>query len=64
LLEDGEVLGTVEPLRITPEEAQAIGKDDNLKAAFVERHAGLGVKAVRVVALIGFGTIPPNPAAA
>jgi hypothetical protein len=38
VLEDGEVLGTVEPLRISRADAEAMRKDDHLKAAFVERH--------------------------
>jgi hypothetical protein len=58
VLEDGEVLGTVEPLRISRADAEAVRKDDHLKAAFVERHPHLGAKAVHVVALTGFGTIP------
>jgi hypothetical protein len=33
-------------------------EDDHLKAAFVERYPHLGAKAVHVVALTGFGTIP------
>jgi hypothetical protein len=61
VLEDGEVLGTVEPLRIPAAEAQAMRKDDHLKAAFIEQHAHRGAKAVHVVALTGFGTIPTIP---
>jgi hypothetical protein len=56
VLDDGVVLGMVEPLRIAVEEAETVMKDDHLKAAFAKRHAGQAAKAVHAGVLTGGGS--------